>query len=164
MQYMFYYKGNITLFGIGFSSLAEESPNFGEKREYWVDKDYKKVTLENKNFGQEWAAVVEIKRKDSKEWNSTFFTMDDARKADLYPAQKNVWKNGQVVGKEDSPDSPWNKYTRDMLMWKARVRGYKANFAEALAGVECYEDVREVLEAKDVTPSSNNADELNSII
>lgn len=148
MQKMFYYKGNITVYGTLFMAMAENHPQYGEKVEFWIDKEYKKVCLENKNFGQEWAAVVGVKRKDWQDFTYTHFTLDDARSAKLYPA---------------SEHSPWVKYTKDMLMWKARVRAYKACYAESFEGLECYEDVKEALESRDVTPR-DTAKLLNEVI
>jgi hypothetical protein len=159
LQKMFYYKGNITVYGTLFMAMAENHPNYGEKTEFWIDKDYKKICIENKNLGQEWAAVVGVKRKDWKEFTYTHFTLDEAKQAGLYPAMK--WDSGKKV---ESPDSPWNKYTKDMLMWKARVRAYKSVYSESFEGLECYEDVREVIESRDVTPQRDTAKLLNEVI
>lgn len=160
MQKMFYYKGNITVYGTLFMAMAENHPQYGEKVEFWIDKEYKKVCLENKNFGEEWAAVVGVKRKDWQDFTYTHFTIEEAKLAQLYPATK--WDK-ETRQKVNSPDSPWNKYTKDMLMWKARVRAYKACYAESFEGLECYEDVKEALESRDVTPR-DTAKLLNEVI
>lgn len=151
LQKMFYYKGNITVFGEVYIGLAQRDSNYGDIREFWIDKDYQEINLKNKNLGKEWAAICGVKPKNATEWSYYHFTMDDATKADLYPATKTKWENNKPVGKEPSPDSPWNKYTKDMLMWKARTRAMKAHYSKSLQGIDCYEDVREVIE-RDVTP------------
>lgn len=152
MQKMFYYKGNITVFGEVYIGLAQRDSNYGDVKEFWIDENYQEVNLKNKNLGKEWAAIVGVKPKNATEMSFYHFTIDDAKKADLYPATKTKWVNNKPEGKEPSPDSPWNKYTKDMLMWKARTRAMKAHYSKSLQGIDCYEDIRESIDLRDVTP------------
>lgn len=143
MDDMFYIGGRIAVYGKLFCALAQRNKNFGQIKEFWIDEEYQPICVANKNFGKEWAAVVSVQRKDAETWNEYHFTIDDAKKAGLFPSTRN--------------GSPWNKYTKDMLMHKSRARGYRANYAESITGIDYYEDVAEAFaQARDVTGSGES--------
>ncbi len=137
MNQMAFIKGRITCYGSLVTALAERHPAYGEKREFFLDKEQNRICSENKNLNAEmWAAVVQIKKKGADDWNEYFFTMEDAKKAGII---ENVWKT----------------YPKDMAMHKARKRALNAEYASSIEGIEYHEDLREVYE------TTNAADEIN---
>jgi len=137
MGQMAFIKGKITCFGSLVTALAERHPRYGDKKEFCVAADGKKISSDNENLSAPvWAYVVQIRKKDSDVWNEYFFSVDDAKAAGL------------------SSDT-WNKYKRDMLGHKARSRAFRAEYASALEGIDYHEDVLEAFTMKDVTPKSD---------
>lgn len=167
MNEMGWIEGCLTVYGSLYWALAERHPEFGEYDMYWIDKEYNKLSADNKNLHNKvWAAVLKIKKKNSDVWNEYFFTMDEAEKAELYPPMKNEWVNNQKTGKKiPNTQSPWYKYEKDMLMHKVKKRGLDANYASALNGCVYHEDAKEFLEKeKDVTPLDLNKKSLNELL
>ena len=91
-------------------------------------------------------ALCRVKPKNSDTWSEYTFSLEEAKKAGLYPAMK--WDK-DARQKVEAPDSPWNKYTKDMLMHKARKRAIDAHYASAVHGAVYHEDMAEVLEEKE---------------
>ena len=121
-------EGTPSLFGDLPLSLCMNAGIITYIEEFFVDKEYNRIEWKNKNLGAEpYAAVCILKRKGQKKEREFFFTMDDARNAGLYPAKK---RNG-----EDSPNSPWMKYTRYMLKYRARSNALKDMAPDALNGL-----------------------------
>lgn len=146
--------GKFSVFATLFRGLARRSPEYGEDEMFWLDKEQKRICADNKNLNSEvWAAVCRTKKKNGTIWNEYFFTMDDAKMAELVPPKR---RDGSI-----NYDSPWIKYPKDMLMYKSMARSYKANYSEALSGVQMYEDLVSNDE-REVTPSANKID-LNSL-
>jgi hypothetical protein len=142
MNQMGWINDKITIYGSLYSATAETHPEFGEKREFFIDKEHNKICSENKNLNAEaWAAVVQIKKKGSKEWVEYYFTMDDAKKAGIV---RNVWIT----------------YPRDMMMHKARKRAYDAEFASAVNGLLYHEDLVEL--EPETTRDVTATDDLNA--
>ena len=147
MNQMAFIKDRITFYGYLVQGIAERHPEYGEKREYFLDENQDIICVQNKNLQMPaWAAIVEIRKKGSTIWNQYFFTADDAEKANLY-------KN-----------SVWKSYPRDMLMHKARKRALSAEYASVLEGVDYHEDVREAIDIMPVRASQENADALNNMM
>jgi len=137
---MGYVKGKPTPFGSLIKALAERHPEYGEQEEFFVTKEGDRICVENKNLatGIPWAHVTRIKKKNSTVWNEYFFSVEDAEKAGL-------------LTKNTSQDAAWIKYTKDLLYHKSKSRAMKSNYASALNGADCYEEVmyeREVEETK----------------
>lgn len=147
MNEMAYVKGKLTCFGSLVTALAERAPNYGEKKEFFVDEEGNEICVKNKNLkAKVWAAVCQIKKKGDSEWSEYVFSVDDAFTAGL-------------LTDKTKPDSGWIKYMKDMLMHKARARGLRSNYASALNGINYLEDIQEALEwrsAKDVTPKTES--------
>lgn len=147
MNQMAYVKDRLTFYGYLVQGIAEKHPNYGEKREYLLDGDQEMICVQNKNLDKPvWAAVVEIRHKDSQIWNQYFFTKDEAEKANLF-------KN-----------SVWTSYTKDMLLHKVRKRALSAEYASALEGIDYHEDVVEALSVSPTRGSDGNASALNTMI
>lgn len=88
-------------------------------REYFITEECKEICVKNKNLKEKaWAAVCESKRRGTSGVIETYFSLDDAG----------------IAGLLRNPT--WNKYSRDMLMYRARIRNLKTLFAEKLNGVD----------------------------
>ena len=167
MNEMGWIEGNLTVYGSLYWALCERHPEYGEHEMFWLDKDQNRICSDNKNLNAEvWAAVIKVKKKGATIWNEYFFTLDEAKTAELYPPMKNEWVNKQKTGKKiENTNSPWWKYIKDMLMHKVKKRMGDANYSSALNGVIYHEDALEHLtggdDPKDVTPPKDT-DELKN--
>ena len=111
-------SGTPSAFGDLPLSLAYSKGMVESIREYWTDKDGKETCVANGNITAEvFAAVCIAKRRDDPIPIETFFTMDEARKADLL-------KN-----------PVWSKYPKRMLRYRARSQALKDKFPDALNGL-----------------------------
>lgn len=160
--------GVIACFGDLPLALVQRTNELAYFREAWFDKQYQEIKFENKNLDAEvWGAVCFASRcgkqrteilKDSgvqPEIQSFSFTMKDAEQAGLYPAKK---KDGSA-----SPQSPWMKYTRMMLRYKARSIAMKSLFADSINGLAIAEydfDQISPSEMVDVTPRGDRTSPL----
>jgi len=142
MSKMAFIKGKLTAFGSLVTALAERHDQYGERQDFFLDKDQNVICMDNKNLNAPvWAAVVRTKKKDGTVWNEYFFTLDEAKQAGL---------------KTDSTksDSGWLKYTKDLLFHKANKRMVDANYASAVEGLDYYEDIvydEDLKKMRDVT-------------
>lgn len=93
-------------------------------REYTIDKEYKKISVQNKNVeSKPWAGVCELKRKNEDWVYEGVFTFDEAKDAGLL----------------DKKFTPWHTYPKIMLMRRARSIVLKQAFPEALQGLSIAE-------------------------
>lgn len=144
-------KGKLTQYGSLVTALAERHAQYGQKREFFVDRESNEICTKNKNLSAEvYAAVVQVKKNGSETWNEYFFSVDDARQAGL-------------LTERTSGESGWSKYLKDMLYHKANSRALRAQYASALEGVNYHEDHVEKWDMRDVTPTSAKADLLNTV-
>lgn len=110
-------NGSPSLWGDTPLAIVRRSGYLEHIREYLIDKDYKEISVENKNLDAEiFAAVCEIKRKDFDK-RSYFFTIAQATKANLLT--KAIWK----------------LYQSRMLSMKARGLALKNEFSDILMGI-----------------------------
>jgi len=140
--------GVMAIFGDLPLSLAQRTHEVTHLKEQWFDKEYKILCFENKNLDDDaYGAVIWLGR-DGETPQSFAFTLKDAENAKLYPPKK---RDGSP-----SPDSPWAKYTKMMLRYKARSIALKSLFADAINGVAIAEYDFDTIdpEIKDVTPKS----------
>lgn len=147
MNEMGWIKGSLTVYGSLYWSLIERHPDYGEHEMFWIDEAGERISSANKNLKTPvWAAVIRCKKKHGTIWNEYFFTVDEAKKAGLTPADSY---------------SPWTKYIKDMLMHKVKKRMGDANYASTLNGVIYHEDAYEAIsQQRDVSPDESGADEL----
>jgi hypothetical protein len=114
-------EGTPTMFGDLPLAKVMATGKMAYKKEYFVDKDWKQISIENKNMGTEiFAAVCETGRivgDNHMNTHVTTFSQEDAKKAGLW---------GRAT---------WAKYPGDMLRYKARGRNLKDQFPDALNGV-----------------------------
>lgn len=130
-------------------SLVQMSGQLECFKEIWFDRDYNEIKFENKNLHTEpWGAVCFARRKGETEIQSFSSTLDDAKQAGVYP---------------NNSASPWTKYTRLMLRYKARSICLKSLFADKLNGVAIAEYDFDQTEhtLKDVSPAPSAAEQLN---
>lgn len=149
--------GTPTLWGDLPLALVLNANVLQEFNEYFVDENGKKICIENSNIKEAvFGAVCELKRNGQK--YESFFTLDDAERAGLYPAIK---RNG-----EPNPDSPWMKYTKRMLKYRARSQGLKDVAPDALMGMAIAEyDFNVIPDGKQIIQKSpENAKNVAQIV
>lgn len=97
-------------------ALVRQSGLLFSIHEFWFDKQYKQISFKNQNLNAAiFGAICITKRVNQEVGYETWFTMDDAKAANL-------------LGK----DSPWKTYTRRMLQMRARSQNLKDQFPEVL--------------------------------
>lgn len=129
-------EGNPSLFGDLPLSLVEAHKDFKFYREYLISDDYREICIANKNLNADiYAGVIEIQRKGMKEPATYTFTREEALKAGLmaWNEKEKVFQARKRNG-EWSPHSPWSKYQGTMYIRRARGKGIKAHFADAICG------------------------------
>lgn len=152
-------KGQLSIYGELPGALAEQTKEVAEKRCYVIDPNYKEISVENKNLEAPlYSGVCEIQRKGRAK-KTYHYTIEEAKNAGQYPATK---KDGSP-----SPDSPWNKFTRIMLMRKAMAIAIKMEFADAMVGVPVaeydFDEMPDKVAVRDVTPGRDDrTSELNN--
>lgn len=161
-------KGQMSIYGELPGALAEQTKEVQEKEVYCVDKEFKKICLENKNLDAEpYAGVCKIQRK-GRVMKEFTYTIEEAKKAGQYPPMKAEWQNNNRTGNLIlNEDSPWFKFLKVMLMRKAMNLGVKFEFADAMIGVPVAEydfDIAPDLPGtqRDVSPPNTElADRIN---
>jgi hypothetical protein len=113
-------NGTPSIFGDLPLSLCYSSGKLESNKDLFVNKEGKEICLANKNLFEEPYAAVSIVKRFRQAVSERFFTIDEAKKAGLYPAK---------------PDSAWSKYTRLMLKYRSRTPNLKDNFGEVLNGI-----------------------------
>lgn len=129
-------EGNPSLFGDLPLSLTQAHKDFVFYREYLITPDYTEISIANKNLDAPiYAGVVEIQRKGMKKPEQYTFTVDDAVTAGLvkYNDQTKRYAGVRRDGTFKN-NSPWTNYFGTMLIRRARGKGVKAHFADAMCG------------------------------
>lgn len=145
-------EGTPQLFGDLPLSLAQDHTDYVWHEEFVCDKDYKKISFENKNLNSEiFSAVVIVMRKGMEKPESFSFTWDEATRAGI---NREKTKNGHPT--------IWAKYPQIMLVRRARAVMLRAKFADAICGAGIAEELNYAPDLmKDVTPV-DRASELNA--
>lgn len=102
----------------------------------------------------------EAKRNDTGEDKRVEFSQGDAERAGLWQSspvrRAQVWRNNSKVWVDDAPnDSPWFRYPKRMLAWRAAGYCLRELFGDVLGGIRDEFEAREIAEAddmRDVTP------------
>lgn len=141
-------KGTPTIFGDLPLSICQSKGMVESIREYYLDKDQKEISVLNKNLNNPVEyAVCEIKRIGDPEKIVTFFSMNEAIKADLL--RSDVWK----------------KYTKLMLKYRARSEAIKSKFADCINGISIGEyDFNGIDEKTSNIDLKQSNKEINSIV
>ena len=143
-------EGTPSLFGDLPLALIQKHPDFVFIEEYTINEKYERISLDNKNLGDEvWGGICRLQRKGMKEPQTFAFTKSDAERAGLLRRAK--------------PGMPWHSYPQTMYVRRARAMGGKSLFADAICGANIAEEFGHAPDLKDVTPPSRDrADELNA--
>lgn len=112
--------GTPSLFGDLPLALVRSAKVLSAFDEWLFDKQLTKISLANQNIGTEVYGAACTSTRDGRTVES-YFTMDDARKAGLFPAS--------------NPDKPWARYTKRMLQMRARSINLKDQCPDILSGV-----------------------------
>jgi hypothetical protein len=112
--------------------LAMRHPDYEDHSFEWVGDKY------NDDFGSKF--TLKFKGRDS---FSNTFTLAEAKRAELYPkdeAKPRVnSRTGEAYGK-----SAWEKFTEDLLVSKATVRGLRLYVPNIAHGIYCPEEMSEI--------------------
>ena len=145
--------GTVMAFGDLPLAMVQNSGELEYFTEIWFTRAYEVISFENKNLSEEaYGAECKIKRKGSidEKPQSFAFTLDDAKKAGLYPSS--------------NPAKPWAKYTKMMLRYKARSIALKSVFADKISGVGIAEYDADMMPGeRDVTNTTMDQDRRKSI-
>lgn len=121
-------------------ALVRKHPDLIHYREWLIDEKNKEMSLENGNIDvQPYAGCAEIQRQGMKEPYKTVFTIHDAGRANLL--KKDNWKN----------------YPKRMLLARARMMALDYTFADALCGMNDYDETQPQ-GSKPITKSETNAE------
>lgn len=113
-------NGTPSLFGELPLALCRKTGQIEFIREYIIDKEYNRISVQNKNLDvRPWAGVCQLKRKNEDWIYEGLFTMEEAKEADLL----------------NKKFTPWHTYPKIMLMRRARSQVLKQAFPEALQGL-----------------------------
>lgn len=102
--------------------------------------------------GDKMVATCTVKRRGIKTPKTATFSVDDAKRADLWDTRATVKRRDRETGawKEVPNDSPWYRYPKRMLTMRARVV-FRDLFADAFGGLH----IAEELITKDITLDAN---------
>ncbi len=104
----------------------------------WKEEEYDDIEAEDSESRVTWKCV-----RDGVEYVGTF-SMQDARRAGLYPGRD---RDGKV-----SPEAGWNKYPKDYLSARACGRMLDIACADVLLGVDTTEEMRDLAAAEGPIP------------
>ena len=109
-------------------------------------------------------AWVEATRSDSGESYREEFSIADAKRAALWDeletVTKEVWEYDEATGKRKPKmkpvrnDSPWHRYPRRMMMWRATGYCLRWLCADILGGIIDEQEARSIGNIVDVTPDT----------
>lgn len=131
-------KGTPTVFGDLPLSMAYASGKLVNIKEIYLDKDMNEISFANKNLKNPiFAAYCRVIRAGDSEPLETYFSLDDANRANLLGSP--TWKN----------------YPQYMLRYRARSQALKGKFPDALNGISIGEYDHNMREEDiiNVTPS-----------
>ncbi|WP_116654386.1 hypothetical protein [Pelagibacterium sediminicola] len=134
-------NGKPALYGDGLINVVRQSGRVA----------YLRTGCEERN-GQ-LVGYCEAKRSDTGEESRVEFSQDDAVRAGLWQDEpfirKQVWENRQQVWKDNVPnDSPWFKYPKRMLAWRAAGYCLRELFGDVLGGIRDEFEAREIVDAE----------------
>lgn len=111
-------KGTSCVFGDLPLALVQASGWLESIKEVYFDETGLEISLKNQNLAAKvFGAICIVKRKGDPEPRETYFTMNEAREADL-------------LG-----NPTWKKYPKYMLKYRARSQALKDKFPDALNGI-----------------------------
>lgn len=150
MNYIAVVQGVLTMFGPLPLALLQKSGKLIYFNEYFIDKDYNKICVANKNLDSElFGAICEMQRAGETKIKEFFFTIKDVEKMGKLP--------------DTNKSAVWNAHRRIMLKYKARAIGARDLFADILGGAKIAEhdfdelpNVRNVNEPEPITTSDIN--------
>lgn len=127
LNLMYVIRGRPSLWGDGPLMMCQRNGELCDIEEFFVDKDGKRISVENKNLSAPaWGAVCRVWRKGHVVPQEDFFSLEDMRRAKV-----DVNKHGKK--------ETWAKYERIMLRYRARSLALKTKFADCLQGVDIAE-------------------------
>lgn len=152
LKQMYVIKGRPCLYGD--APLALCMREVKDIEEFFLDKEQKRICVENKNLNAPvWAAVTRVWRKEQALVQEDSFSLEDLARAGIDKGSN---------GKKDT----WAKYERNMMRYKARSMALKVKFTDFLSGIGIAEyDEDFSPETPEIAGSGNSlADEMNGAL
>jgi len=119
-------NGRPLIFGSMVPALIHRA---GHKYRHWIEGE-----------GNAMKGIAEIVRADGTTYRSEF-SVADAKRAKLWDEREKVQKKGKGGQSYTADnDSPWHRYPKDMLCWRACSRVVKIGAPDVLAGVYVREE------------------------
>lgn len=124
LKMMYVVNGRPCLYSEGPLALCQRTGLIEKMEEFFIDEDYNKICLENKNLKSKvFGAITRVWRKGDDLVQEDYFTLDDL-------AQAGLDKNSKGQKKD-----VWQKWERLMLRYKARTIALRSKFADLIAGI-----------------------------
>lgn len=111
-----------------------------------MDKDYPIEEETGTPFADDWTFIFKVKRKGGSEKIGKWTWAESKRAGFDNPMQRD--------GKPDRY-SPWRRFTRRMMQWKARNYVLRDTFGDILKGMKTVEDLHDMDGVVDLTETTN---------
>lgn len=126
---MYIIRGRPALYGDVPLALVKKSGLLESIDEFYIDKDFLRICVKNKNINTvPYAAVIRTKRKGDEIVQEDYFTQDDIAKSGV---------DKDKFGKKDT----YKKWERIMMRYRARSLNLKTKFADLIQGMDLAEHV-----------------------
>ncbi len=116
-------NGNLAIWGEFPLTLVRNSGKLVFFDEYLINKDYKRISLENHNLADEIFASVCVVQRVGETKRTFTYLLEDAKKIPNFTRMSNIWK----------------PYLKAMLKYKARALALKDVFSDILMGIRISE-------------------------
>jgi hypothetical protein len=110
-----------------------------------MENDYPKQTEAGTPFQDDWTFTFTVKRKNHPEVTGIWTWAESKRAGFDDPKTKD--------GKDDIW-TPWKRFTRRMMQWKARTFVLRDEFGDILQGMNIAEDLHDVIDLEQTTPQT----------
>ena len=129
-KFMYIVNKRIELFGELPLAIVRASNELELIKEFFINKNYEEICLENKNLDDlELAAVCQIKRKGKSE-KPFYITVKDLHRSGVIV---NEDKTGWVFKKGKT--GTWTNYYKDHWKFRARRKALNSEFSDVLGGI-----------------------------
>ena len=137
---MYLVKGSIHLFGELPLTLVRRSKELENIDEYFIDKDYERISLENRNLDASiFSAVCVIKRKGDREVKYTLTRKELELSGGDYNEKTGSFKFTVGYGEKKKTSATWFKYPSKHWTRRLRAWALKSSFPDIMMGVNVLE-------------------------
>lgn len=139
LQSFMFVNGRLSMWGDAMLALVQSR---GHKVEEWYDGSLEEGSL---------TAWTKVTRADNGIITLESFSIDDAKRAELWQTNPTVRRKSKDGGWYDAKnDSPWYRYQKRMLRYRARGFSLRDGCSDVLRGIRMVEEVRDYPAVEDV--------------